>query len=99
MLTRFFLIVMLSLGLTGCGILGPRYNKIEVKDTEVVKIKIQEELLVPCVPEKPLSKEDYLKLQPHERESYLSGYSIGLLGTVKDCNIKLKKIKEFSDAQ
>jgi hypothetical protein len=96
---RYLLILFTSIFvLTGCAS-SPNYNTLEVKEKEVIKIKIQEELLVPCIPEKPLSKENYLKLQLHERELYLTNYSKSLLLTIKDCNIKLQKIKEFQDKQ
>ena len=95
---NLILVILLSLGLTGCAF-GPKYNTLEVKETEVKVVKIQEELLVPCIPEKPFNKEEYLKLQIHKREQYLTDYSIGLLGTIKDCNIKLKKIRDIQDKQ
>lgn len=99
MFKNFILVILVSLVLPGCMLMGPKYNKLETKEVVIQKIKVQEELLVPCDPEKVMVKENYLKLKPHEKEIYLTNYSIGLLGTVKNCNIKLSKIKEFSDAQ
>lgn len=98
MIKRFVAFLTSLFLLSGCAF-GPKYNTLEVKDKQVEKVKIQEELLVPCIPEKPMAKEEFLKLQPHEREAQLTEYSKGLLLTVKDCNIKLKKIKDFQDKQ
>lgn len=98
MLKKLLLCIFLVFGLSGCAF-GPKYNTLDVKETKVEKIKIDSELTTPCIPNRPMVKEEYLKLLPFDKETYLTNYSIELLGTVKDCNIKLKKIKDFSDAQ
>ena len=85
--------MIIAFMLTGCfGTTKP----LQVKDTEVRYEKIPKSLTEPCVPEVPKVKEEYMKLKPHERESYLAEYSVSVLGTVKDCNIKLKKIDKLN---
>lgn len=93
-----FLSIVLLYTLTGCGF-APKTNTIEITPTKIEVVKIEEELLTPCIPERPMNVDTYLKLEPHERESYLTTYSTTLMLTIKECNIKLKKIKEFQEKE
>jgi hypothetical protein len=94
MIKQLLVTILFSLILVGCGS-TPRYDKLEIKDTQVIVQRVPEELTAPCVPKKPPTKEDFLKLKPHEREASLTEYSSGLLGVIKDCNVQLKKIREL----
>lgn len=91
---RLFVAILISFILVGCGS-TPKYDKLEIKETKTVTQRVPEELTTPCTPKKPPVKEEFLKLKPHEREAALTEYSNNLLGTVKDCNIQLKKIRDL----
>ena len=90
---KVILSIFLTFILTGCVTTG---QQLEVRETEVRYEKIPSYLTEPCQPEKLKKREEYLALKPHEKESYLTEYSISLLGTVKDCNIKLNKIDKLN---
>lgn len=87
--------ILVGLFIAGCAS-SPTYNKLEVKEKEVVKVYVPDELLTPCIPDKPIDRETYLAQELHEREIYLTNYNISILRTLKECNIKLEKIKEFN---
>ena len=95
MFKQLFLITLLSFILVGCGA-TPKYDKLEVTETKVIVQRIPEELTTPCVPLKPPTKEEFLKLKPHEREAALTNYSISLLGVIKECDSRLEKIRKLS---
>lgn len=92
---NLFLVFLFSLILAGCGS-SPTYKTVEVTDAKIVKLEIPKSLTEPCTPDRPYTAEEYLQLKITERESYLTKYSISLLGTIKECNIKLKKIEELT---
>lgn len=94
MLKQLFVTILFSLVLVGCGS-TPKYDKLEFTDTKVVTQRVPEELTEPCVPKKPPVKEEYLKLKPHERESAMTDYSVSLLGTIKECNGRMEKIRKL----
>lgn len=94
MIKQLLLTILFSFILVGCGS-TPKYDKLEVKEAQVITQRVPEELTAPCTPKKPPVKEEFLKLKPHEREATLTEYSNNLLGTIKDCNIQLKKIKDL----
>jgi len=75
----------------------PKYNKLEVKEKEVIKVTIPEYLLKPCIPERPISKEKYLELKQYEKETYLTNYSISLLTIIKNCNEQIEAIKNLNN--
>lgn len=87
----FFL--LLPLFLTGC---GTTPQKEIVTQTKVVRVTIPDTLLTNCIPNKPISKEEYLQLNIWEREQYLVSYNIYLLSVIKECNIKIDKIRELN---
>lgn len=90
---KFYLLLLpFFLCLAACSTTKP----LTVTNTEVRYEKIPKNLTEPCKPEKPKAKADYLALKPHEREAYLTDYATSLLGTVKDCNIKLDKIDKLN---
>ena len=95
MIKSFFLAVILAISLSGCITFGSKYNQLDVKEVQVKEQHVPEEMLTPCIPNKPPAKEEYLALKPHERESALTEYTVSLLGTVKECNGKLQKIKDL----
>ncbi len=90
-----FLVSLIVLTLLGCA--GPSYKTIEVSDLEIKYVKVPIELIEPCVPQEPLPKATYMDLTVYRREQYLTEYTVSLLGTVRDCNLKLKKISELND--
>lgn len=94
---KLLFLTLLTIILTGCAS-GPKYNKLEVAKTDVIYVTIPEELLTPCKPEKPLDVKSYLELKIWEREQHLTEYSVSLLKTIKECNLKINKIKELNVA-
>ena len=95
MIKHVLFTILISFILVGCGT-TPKYDKLEVKESQVVYQKVPDELTEPCVPsKKPPVKEEFLKLQPHEREAALAEYSNVLLGNLKDCNTRIGKIRKL----
>lgn len=94
MLKQLFLTILFSFILVGCGS-TPKYNKLDFQETKTVIQRVPEELTEPCTPKKPPVKEEYLKLKPHEREAAMTDYSISLLGTIKECNGRMQKIRNL----
>lgn len=94
MKTVFVLITTLLI--TACSS-APKYSTLEVSKTTVTYVTIPEELLTPCKPEKPIDTKTYLELKIWEREQLLTQYSISLLKTIKDCNLKIDKIKNLNN--
>lgn len=86
--------IFFSFILVGCGS-TPKYNKLEIQDVKVVTQRVPDELTEPCIPKKPPTKEEYLKLKPYEREIAMTDYSNSLLGTIKECNGRLQKIRSL----
>lgn len=84
--------------LSGCGT-KPVYKELTVTETKVVKFELASTFTEPCVAERPVDTQTYLAFKPHEKEQYLTDYSIKLLGVIKDCNNKLKRIREKVDTQ
>jgi ABC-type uncharacterized transport system auxiliary subunit len=98
MLNKVFLTAIFTLLVTGCAV-TPKYNKLDVKETKVVYSHIPADLLKPCPATRPMSKEEYMTLRPHEREQYLTDYTISLFGNIKDCNTQILKIKEIDESR
>ncbi len=94
MLKQLFVTILFSLVLVGCGS-TPKYDKLEFTDTKIVTQRVPAELTEPCTPKKPPVKEEYLKLKPHEREAAMTDYSISLLGTIKECDNRMTKIRNL----
>lgn len=86
--------LLISFLLVGCS--TTKYNEIKVQDTKVVHQVIPDELLGPCPATVPMTKKEYMELKPHEREEYLTNYTISLYGDIKKCNIKIAKIKKLN---
>ena len=94
MIKHLFFTILLSIFLVGCGS-TPKYDKLEVQETKIITQRVPSELTEPCIPKKPPTKEEYLKLKPHEREAAMAEYSNSLLGTVKECNGRFEKIRNL----
>lgn len=88
---RYLTIILAIILLSGCSAF--KAKPLEVNDVKIQYITIPEYLLIPCTPDRPITKEEYLKLEIFERETYLSNYSIGLLKVIKNCNIQLDEIR------
>ena len=89
-----FTLLVLSI-LTACA--SPTYEKLEVKDKEVVKVQVPTYLTQPCLPtSRPPSTQEYLSLSPIERERAQTDYSLHLTEVISKCNIKLNEIKKLN---
>lgn len=95
MYLKFLLILVLTFILSACGI-TPKYNKVEVESVKIVKQTIPDEFLATCKTEPLISKKDYLDLELHRREQYLTEYIIALFGNISSCNNQISKIRELS---
>lgn len=93
--TKLFTLIFLSFILLGCAS-GPKLNNVEVVQTKTVYVTIPDNILIPCLPEKPMDKDSYLKLTVPKRESYLTDYSISLLSTIKICNLQLEQARSLN---
>lgn len=89
---RYFLLIPF-LFLIGCAVKETEYiTKVEY---EYVTYDIPKNLTTRCVPPKPIEIDKYNNLSPHERETYLTNYSITLLGDIKKCDNKIKSIVRY----
>lgn len=84
--------IFMALMLVACG----TTNQPQIKETEVRYEKIPKHLTEKVKPNKPMPKEEYKVLKPHEKETYLSDYIAHLLGVVKEQNIKFEKIDKLN---
>jgi hypothetical protein len=93
----FFLLAVIAtlFQLTGCAT-KPVYSQLQVQETKVIKEKLPPSLLTACLPKAPVTKELYMAYKPYEREQYLADYVVNLLGSLKDCDNKISKIRELS---
>lgn len=88
-----FILVCLTLLLTGCG--TTRYIDRPIIKTEIKLIKPPQYLLKRCAVKEPPAKEDYLKLAQPKREAAMATYSTGLLGDIAKCNEQIDQIRDF----
>lgn len=93
---KHWLILLLAVFLTACGS-TPTYNKVEVQKVEYTKKRIPDDLLEYSIPEKPISVEEYMKLDPKERERWLADYNVSLLLTIQESNARIKKIRDINN--
>lgn len=93
---RLTLVTLIAVFLTACGTNPSNPQAVKIMETRVERVKIPQALTQPCQPEQPASQATFLQLKPHEREEELTRYSVSLLGTIKECNVKLKKIEKIS---
>lgn len=91
MLYRLLATITLITALSGCGIFSKPEQVVIVKK-EIIYIDIPKTLLVPCQANKPIPVEEFLSLDPIGRETYLTNYSVNLLGVIKDCNDRFTSI-------
>lgn len=89
-LKSLVLIVLLAT-LQGCGVFM-KPEPIVVTKKEIVYTHIPDTLLVKCQASKPIPIEEYLSLDPIGRETYLTNYSVQLLGVIKDCDDRFTSI-------
>lgn len=88
---KYILLGLLITSLTGCGSLS-KPDPIVIVKKEIIHKTIPDSLLVKCQASKPIPIEEYLTLEPIERETYLTNYSIRLLGVIKDCDDRITAI-------
>lgn len=99
MIKRWFIGFLFTLFLVGCST-SPKYEKLEVKESQVVYQNVPTDLSEPCTPsKKPPVKEEFLKLKPHEREAVLTVYTNDLLGDLNNCNKRFEKIRNLPAGQ
>lgn len=84
--------IFMAFMLAACG----TSKDLQIQDTEVRYEKIPKHLTEKAKPNKPMPKEEYKVLKPHEKESYLTDYINYLLGVVKEQNIKFEKIDKLN---
>lgn len=94
MITKHLLISLLLATVTGCSVFKKPEPVVVIKK-EIVHISIPEALLVKCKATKPIPVEEFLSLDPIERETYLSNYATRLLGVIKDCDNRFTAIGEL----
>lgn len=80
--------------LVGCGTTS-KVTTVELKQTEFIYADVPKRLVEPCIPERMMNKESYLKLLPHEKEKVQAEYIITLYGVIKTCNDQLKEIDKL----
>lgn len=93
---RLVFLLLSSVLLSACASFSSNYQKLEVKDKEVVTIEIPQSLLEPCVAPTPIDPNSYVELKIWEREQYLTSYIVELLKAIRSCNDKITSIKELN---
>lgn len=93
-----FLFLLCLLALTGCGVL----TKVETKVVEVPKYihpVVPSDLKVKVVPPKPVQTSEYLKMSYHEKELYLTNYTLEVMTSLNTCNNQVKAIHSVLEKQ
>lgn len=91
-----FILLLVCTLLAGC--FGTT-KEIIVTEVKTVYITVPLELLVPPTPKAPIAKSAYMAFTLPERESYLAGYSVSLLGDLKTCSAQLFRIHKLQESQ
>lgn len=91
----FVILVLFCLALTGCAT-NPSDRTTEAIKTQTVYITMPDAILAPCLPDKPISTQEYMSKKINERETHLTNYTIGLLKVIDTCNLQLKKARELN---
>ena len=94
MFSRFALL-LLALVLSACSSV-PQKEIVTV--TKYEYITIDESLLQPCLPDRPIDKDTYLSLSIDQRESELTKYIIHLLSVNQQCNIQISNIRKLNNS-
>lgn len=98
-MVKVLLLIALTFILQGCGTPNTKANVISMTEKEYVYTTIPSELLEPIIPDRPMSKEEYLKLTPPMREKYMASHAQYLLLIIKKLDIQLKKIEDIISKQ
>lgn len=78
---------------SGCAFTQPPKT---VYKTETVYYEVPEQLTANVVPQRPVTKEEYLRMAIYERESYMADYATQNLKALHKCNAQLSSIAELS---
>jgi hypothetical protein len=74
-------------------------QKEVITQTQFKYATIDDSLLKPCIPDRPIDQNSFLALSIDERESELTRYIIHLLSVNKECNYQINAIKSINDKQ
>lgn len=86
---KYLLLVPALLLISACAS-KPVTEYVYVK--EAIELQVSKPLTTKCVPDKPIDHKTYSDLTSEQREVFLSNYIIGLLGSLKKCDIKREGI-------
>ena len=87
-------LLLLVLVLSACSSV-PQKETVTV--TKYQYITIDDSLLQPCLPDKPMDKDSYLSLSIDQRESELTKYIIHLLSVNQQCNIQISNVRKLNN--
>lgn len=89
---NMMLLMVGAAALTGCA----HTPTVEVvTKTKIEYIKPSDNLMKDCPVTKPITKEEYLKLDPPYREVRLSEQIIDLYSDMKKCNLDKKAMRDY----
>lgn len=92
MLNKLF-IVLATLFITGCSFI--KEKPVYIVKHEYVTYELPKGLTTRCKPIKPMDVNKYMSLTKDERETYLTNYTIMLLGELKKCDSKVQSIESY----
>jgi len=91
-----FLIIFLTIFLSACATTSTP-QKEYITQTKIIQQKIPENLLSTFDNKELISKEEYLKLTPYQREEYLTNYILDLLLQLKIYKNQIERIKDLNN--
>lgn len=93
---KYILITMFALLITACTTV-PEKEIIITK--EFYTYDLPKNLTTSCKPKSPLAIETFASMTPEEQNTYLTKYTIDLLGDLKKCDNKVMGIKSYVEQQ
>lgn len=86
------ILMLLVLMVSGC---ATKIEETIVIEYKYVPVEVPKGLFGECKPAKPITPDKYQSLTNDERLSYLTSYSVSLLGEMKKCDNRLQAVNKY----
>lgn len=96
-LVKLLFVAIVFIAITGCA--TRPVTEVTLQEAQVVRVTIPDVLIVPCTPPRPMTREAFLELPIYLRERQLTLYSIELLRTIRECDIRFTEIRRLNANQ
>lgn len=92
---KAILVITMSIALIGCG--SKPIKPQVIVEYKTVYNPLPEHLLKDCEIAKPMSKEEYMSIDPLEREIWLTNYSMKHMKNLSLCNAQMDSIRTLNN--